>query len=278
MDQSPSSEPPGAPAGSLQWIGTATVIVRYGPFAVLTDPNFLHKGQHAYLGHGLTARRLTEPALSPDQLPPLDAVVLSHLHGDHWDRVARRTLARDTTIVTTPHASRRLQAWHGFHGALGLRTWASHTLVKDGATLKITALPGRHAHGVIGALLPPVMGSMLEFSPPAGEVAFRIYLSGDTLFYDALREIPRRYPDIPLALLHLGATTLPGGFMVTMDHRQGCDLVELLRPKRAVPIHLDDYGLFRFDPEAFRREVDQRGLQDVVVHIEPGTTVPLPLS
>jgi L-ascorbate metabolism protein UlaG (beta-lactamase superfamily) len=66
--------------------------------------------------------------------------------------------------------------------------------------------------------------------------------------------------------------------MVTMDHRQGCDLVELLRPGRAVPIHLDDYGVFHFDAEAFRREVDERGLQGVMVHLEPGATVPLPLS
>jgi L-ascorbate metabolism protein UlaG (beta-lactamase superfamily) len=169
VDQSPSPERPRGQGGTLQWIGTATVLVRYGPFAVLTDPNFLHKGQHAYLGRGLTARRLTEPALQPDQLPPLDVVVLSHLHGDHWDRVARRSLDRETPIVTTPHASRRLQAWHGFHRALGLRTWTSHTLTKDGATLKITAMPGRHAHGAIGAVLPPVMGSMLEFTSQTGE-------------------------------------------------------------------------------------------------------------
>ena len=66
-----------AETASVQFIGTATVLVRYA------DPNFLHRGERAYLGYGLTAKRLTEPALDVTELPPLDGAVLSHLHGDH---------------------------------------------------------------------------------------------------------------------------------------------------------------------------------------------------
>ncbi len=51
--------------GSVYFVGTATVILRYAGFTILTDPNFLHRGQRAYVGMGLTTRRLTEPALSP---------------------------------------------------------------------------------------------------------------------------------------------------------------------------------------------------------------------
>ena len=53
-------------------------------------------------------------------------------------------------------------------------------------------------------MLPPVMGSLLEFENSRGEVAFRAYITGDTVFFDELKEIPRRFPDIDLALLHLG--------------------------------------------------------------------------
>src|SRR5689334_2474983 len=70
-----------ATAGSLLFIGTATTLIRYGELTLLTDPNFLHQGQRAYLGYGLTAKRLTEPALMPEQLPELDLILLSHLHG-----------------------------------------------------------------------------------------------------------------------------------------------------------------------------------------------------
>src|SRR5207253_11485401 len=93
----------------LTFLGTATALLRLGPFTLLTDPNFLHRGQRAYLGKGLWSRRLTEPARQVADLPALDAVLLSHLHGDHFDRVARRELDRDLPVVTTPPAGRRLR-------------------------------------------------------------------------------------------------------------------------------------------------------------------------
>src|SRR3954467_3443143 len=144
---------------SLTFVGTATTVLRLGAFTILTDPNFLHRGQRAYLGKGLWSRRLTEPALQVDQLPQLDVVLLSHLHGDHFDRVARRGLDRAVPLVTTPHAARRLGP-RGLSG-VGLLTWDQHCVERDGYRLTVTSLPGVHAYGVMGALLPPVMGSWL---------------------------------------------------------------------------------------------------------------------
>jgi L-ascorbate metabolism protein UlaG (beta-lactamase superfamily) len=54
---------------SLQFIGNATTLLRLGPFTILTDPNFLHRGQWAYLGHGLASRRRLDPALRIEDLP-----------------------------------------------------------------------------------------------------------------------------------------------------------------------------------------------------------------
>lgn len=92
--------------GSLTVIGNATVLLRHSGFTV---PNFLHRGERAYLGKGLWSRRRTEPALKVHELPPIDAVVLSHLHGDHFDRRARRGLPTRTPIVTTRAAARTLR-------------------------------------------------------------------------------------------------------------------------------------------------------------------------
>jgi L-ascorbate metabolism protein UlaG (beta-lactamase superfamily) len=257
---------------SLTFIGNATVLLRLGPFTLLTDPNFLHAGQRAHLGYGLTSKRLKDPAIEITDLPPLDAVVLSHLHGDHWDREARRGLDRALPVVTTPHAARRLQGLAGFRRAVGLETWESFTQAKDGHLLRVHSLPGRHAPGVVGRLLPPVMGSLLELSEN-GEVQQRVYLTGDTLMYDGVREVARRFPDVDLAVVHLGGTTLPGGLVVTMDGAQGADLLETVRPRRAVPVHVDDYTVFRSPLSAFTDEVARRGMGDRVRVVERGETV-----
>ncbi|WP_251091505.1 MBL fold metallo-hydrolase [Streptomyces sp. Caat 7-52] len=247
----------------LHFIGNATVLLRFGGLALLTDPNLLHRGERAHLGYGLVSRRLTEPALDAADLPRLDGVVLSHLHGDHWDRRARSHLDHSLPIVTTPHAARRLRTLQGFHRAGGLRTWESCTLRRGTAQVRVTSLPGRHAlHPVLRRLLPPVMGSLLEFGPAAGPVLLRLYVSGDTLLFDGLEEIARRFPAADLAVLHLGGTQLPGGFVVTMDGAQGAELARRLAPRRVLPVHYDDYTVFRSPLEDFLTEARRLGLDE----------------
>ncbi|MGW3356251.1 MBL fold metallo-hydrolase [Streptomyces bungoensis] len=258
-------------AVDLHFIGNATLLVRHGPLTLLTDPNFLHRGEYAYLGYGLLSRRLTEPALGVDELPRLDGIVLSHLHGDHWDRHARRNLDRDVPILTTPHAARRLKVVQGFRRTAGLRTWQALTLRQGGVQVRVTSLPGRHAgQPLLRALLPPVMGSMLEFGPVGGPVRLRLYLSGDTMLHDGLDEITRRFPAADLAVLHLGGTLLPGGFLVTMDGAQGAELARRLDPRLVLPVHYGDYTVMRSPLSAFLAEAERLGLGERIVPCRHG--------
>ncbi|MGW0806386.1 MBL fold metallo-hydrolase [Nonomuraea sp. NPDC002799] len=255
--------------GSLQFIGNATTLIRYNGFTLLTDPNFLHQGQRAYLGHGLTSRRLTDPAVEIEDLPPLDAVVLSHLHGDHWDRVTRRGLDKGTRVITTTSAARKLRR-RGFTRSVGLAVWQQYELRGPGGTVKITALPAKHAPSAVEALLPPVIGTMLEFCDREGRVKLRLHISGDTLLDRRLDAIPRRFPDIDLALVHLGGTKLLGSLLVTMDGEQGSSWVCLINPHTVVPVHYDDYTVFTSPLDDFRHHIEQAGLSDRVVYMERG--------
>ncbi|GLW06918.1 hypothetical protein Misp01_20480 [Microtetraspora sp. NBRC 13810] len=257
------------------FIGNATTLIRYGGFTLLTDPNFLHRGQRAYLGYGLSSRRLTDPAIGVDGLPPLDAMVLSHLHGDHWDRVARRGLDRGVPVLTTPQAARRLRH-QGFAHADGLNTWEDRLLRKEDRVLRITSLPGRHAPGPARALLPPVMGGMLEFGAADGATDLRLYISGDTLMDPVLAEIPRRFPDIDLGIVHLGGTKLLGLLLVTMDGSQGARWLAGMGPRHVLPVHHDDYTVFTSPLADFLREAERAGLADRVHPLARGETYSLP--
>src|SRR3569833_1088426 len=126
--------------------GTATMLLRIGGFTLLTDPNFLHRGQRAHLGYGLRAKRLTAPALQPTQLPALDAILLSHMHGDHWDRIATRALPKGTPVVTTKEAARCLSD-RGFTATSDLADRQTHELSQGTDTLRITSVPGVHGPG-----------------------------------------------------------------------------------------------------------------------------------
>lgn len=261
---------------TVTFVGNATTLIAAEGITLLTDPNFLHLGQHAYLGYGLVSKRLRPPALTVEQLPPIGAVLLSHMHGDHWDRVTQRKLDRELPILTTPHAAKRLVR-RGFGHATGMSTWQSHRIVKGSLTVTVTSMPGRHAPTPIDRLLPPVMGSMIEFTD--GAVTRRLYVSGDTLFVDELREIPVRFSSIDLGVLHLGGTRLPAGsklpfgLTVTMDAGQGADLVELLDLPKMIPVHFDDYSVFASSLNDFRAEMARRGLGDRVIELDRGASV-----
>ena len=94
-----SSSSKSSTAGSIFFIGNATVLIKYAGFTILTDPTFIHMHEKVPLGYGLDTTRLTNPAMEINQLPPLDLVLLSHFHGDHFDQVAIRELDKSLPIV-----------------------------------------------------------------------------------------------------------------------------------------------------------------------------------
>lgn len=258
-------------SAELTFVGTATVLLRLGAFTLLTDPNFLHRGQRAYLGRGLWTRRLTDPAMDPGDLPALDAILLSHLHGDHFDRVARRELLRDAPVLTTPHAARRLARYR--FATVGLRTWEEHTLQRGIEELVITSTPAVHAYGVLGRLLPPVMGSLIEHWVD-GELHHRLHISGDTLTGRHVDEIADRFPAVGTAIVHLGGTRVLW-HTVTMDADQGVDFLRRLHPDVAVPVHYDDYRAFRSPLRDFVAAAERGDLGSTVRVVGRGETLDL---
>lgn len=108
------------------------------------------------------------------------------------------------------------------------------------------------------------------------KVGYRIYISGDTLLVDELKQIPERYAgqNIDLMLIHLGGTTIPSPslspvtVMVTMDAKQGLQLIQLIKPDLTIPIHYDDYDVFASPLDDFKAEVEKAGLADRVMYLD----------
>lgn len=206
-------------------------------------------------------------------------------------------------IITTTHAKKCLTTdkggddGDGFRKVYGLGVWeglvlpvvnSSGDVDGKGAAVKVTAMPGKHVPpGVMGTVnellgaVPPVNGWLVELGTQDGaggrfETGYRIYISGDTLFVDELKEIPAwlKGERIDLMLLHLGGTTVPGPkmplLMVTMDATQGLQLMRLVDPDVAVPIHFDDYDVFLSPLQDFKKEVEAAGFGDRVVYLDRG--------
>ncbi|EPE30366.1 Metallo-hydrolase/oxidoreductase [Glarea lozoyensis ATCC 20868] len=291
---------------SIYFVGTATTILEWEGIRLMTDPNFLHAGDHVHLGPGVTGTRKTNPALDLHELPRIDVVLLSHYHADHFDQEVESSLRRSLPIITTPHAKSHLSEkadGEAFTSVYDLDTFQSMFVditlgAKDSqanvsqkgpksAAMKVTAMPGKHVPpGILGTLndflgaVPPTNGWMLElgYLPSSNDDSFqctyRIYISGDTLLVDELKTIPERYAgqNIDLMLIHLGGTSIPGPnaplLMVTMDAKQGVELLRLINPDLTIPIHYDDYDVFQSPLSDFIKEIEQAGLSEKVVYLD----------
>ncbi|KAB5527982.1 beta-lactamase superfamily domain-containing protein [Coniochaeta sp. 2T2.1] len=286
---------------SLTFIGNATTLLEWRGVRLLTDPNFLHAGDHVHLGPGVTATRLKDPSVDLHELPALDAILLSHYHEDHFDKLVEDSLNREFDIISTPHAKENLEGKEEkFRNVHALDFFQSMVLhvgdeggKKDGkeAVVKVTATPGKHvppgllsmANDILGAV-PPTNGWMLELGYASTdkkeeegvETGYRVYISGDTLMVDELKEIPARLREekIDLMLVHLGGTTIPGPkmpmLMVTMDGKQGVQLMRLMNPDVTIPVHFDDYDVMLSGLDDFKKEVGGSEFEGRVVYLERG--------
>ena len=143
------------------------------------------------------------------------------------------------------------------------------------ASLTITAIPGQHGPAFASKLLPAVMGSMLDFA--VGDRTLRVYITGDIVMHDDLRQIPQRYPGVDIALLHLGGTRIAGILLAT-DAEQGVQALRLIAPRVAIPVHYDDYTVFKSPLADFASAVKAAGLGDRVHYLDRGETYSFSLA
>ena len=198
-------------------------------------------------------------------------MLLSHdHHGDNLDPAGRELLPRMGTVVTTQAGARRLGS-----GAVGLADWETTTLAGDGReTIEITATPCRH--GPPGSR--PIVGDVIGFALRwPGQERGALWISGDTVLYDGVREVARRV-DVGTAVVHIGGVQFPrvsGPLHYTMTAEHAAELCAEIDPHTIVPIHAEGWKHFRQDRAAAERALAASPLADRVRWLEPGVATAL---
>jgi L-ascorbate metabolism protein UlaG (beta-lactamase superfamily) len=221
-------------------IGGPTVLIEVGGWRLLTDPTFDPPGKRYNFGWGTSSRKLTGPAVAAAEIGPIDAVLLSHdHHDDNLDPAGRALLPAAGTVITTAAGARRLGG-----NARGLSAWASTTLAyEDRTPIAITATPCRHGPPLSRPLVGEVTGFALRWE---GQEHGVLWISGDTVLYDGVREVAERL-EIGTAIVHLGGVRFPvsGPLRYTMTAAEAAELCGLIDPRTIVPIHYEGWKHFR---------------------------------
>jgi L-ascorbate metabolism protein UlaG (beta-lactamase superfamily) len=235
---------------SLTHIGGPTVLIELAGWRLLTDPTFDPAGRSYRFGWGTGSRKLTGPAIAASDLGPIDAVLLSHdHHDDNLDPAGRAMLASAGAVITTVSGAKRLAGQ-----ARGLEPWSTTRLELPGRPpIEVTATPCRHGPPLSHPIVGDVIGFALQWDEQTHGV---LWISGDTVLYDGLREVADRL-QVDTALLHLGGVQFPisGPARYTMTARQAVELCRLVQPRTAIPIHYEGWKHFREGRAAIEREL-----------------------
>jgi L-ascorbate metabolism protein UlaG (beta-lactamase superfamily) len=243
---------------TLTLIGGPTALIEIDDFRLLTDPTFDLPGTYQ-LPH-VKLEKLSGPALAVENLGEIDAVLLSHdQHADNLDESGKLFLPKAKRVLTTEVGAKRL----GGH-AEGLAPWASTEVSRGGRSLTITATPARHGpHGI-----EPLAGDVIGFVV-AAEDSRPIYISGDTVWYDGVAEVARRFK-AGIVLPFAGAAQTRGPFHLTMDTNDTIETARAFPDAVIVPLHTDGWAHFRQNANDLRVSFDALGFGPRLKLLEPG--------
>jgi L-ascorbate metabolism protein UlaG (beta-lactamase superfamily) len=253
-------------------IGGPTALIEIGGWRLLTDPTFDAPGQKYNFGWGTSSRKLTGPAIPAAELPPIDAVLLSHdHHEDNLDPAGRALLPSAGVVITTVAGAKRLGG-----NARGLSPWQTTALeAPERPKIEITATPCRHGPPLSHPIVGDVIGFALRWE---GQESGVLWISGDTVLYDGVREVAERL-QVDTAIVHLGGVRFPvsGPLRYTMTAREAIELCSLIKPRKIIPIHYEGWKHFREGREAIEAELAQapQDVRDNVEWLPIGRPAPL---
>lgn len=179
---------------TVAWLGHATVLINFYGTWLLTDPALRARvGVHA-AGVTLGPRRLVRPALTVGQLPPLDAVLISHSHMDHCDTGTLRRLPRGACAVVQRGNLDLVRRFARSH-ALG---WGEFV---EFDSLRVESIEVNHwgARTLTDRFRRGYGGFLVEKRGRA------IVFGGDTAYTPAFSRLRARLPRVDLAILPIGA-------------------------------------------------------------------------
>jgi L-ascorbate metabolism protein UlaG (beta-lactamase superfamily) len=251
----------------ITFIGGPTALLEWGNFRLLTDPTFDPPGGE-YATGPVVLKKLVGPAMDAESLGRIDAVLLSHDHHyDNLDRSGRSFLTRVSKVVTTTAGAQRLGG-----NAIGLEQWQSIDLTgKSGSILRITGTPARH--GPAGLDRGPVMGFVLSVADSSTPV---VYVSGDTVWYEGVAEVARRF-NVQVAVLFMGAARVPvvGPDALTMTAADGIEAARAFYGATIVPLHYEGWAHISESRSVIASAFEAAGLGARLRWPEPSVSIPV---
>lgn len=251
----------------VTWLGHSTSLVEIDGKRLLLDPVFSQRvSPFSFIG----PKRFFAPPLSLEDLPPIDAVLISHDHFDHLDKTAIQRLAATPALFIVPLGiGAHLEDWGvPAERIIELDWWQSTQL----GNISIHATPARHFSG--RSLFMTDRDAKLWAGFAMLGPKHRVYYSGDTGMFKGFEEIGRKLGPFDVSLIEVGAYNRLWADM-HLGPEQAVQALRQVRGGVMIPMH---WGTFDLAMHSWTEPVERvlRAAQDtgVVVAVpRPGQSV-----
>lgn len=250
----------------IRLIRHATLVIELFGRRILVDPMLSDAGVMEPVQNAASTSRIPLvplPSSIEAILSAVDAVLLTHLHRDHFDEAAAALLPKGLPILCQPSDAQRLSDW-------GFQTVLPVAGAVDLLGIEFRRTDGKHGTGLIGAKMGAVSGFVLR---APGEPV--LYIAGDTVWCGAVRESLESFkPDV--VVLNAGAAQFLTGSPITMD---GVDIARVCAtvPEAAiVAVHMDAINHCLLTREGLRADLTRRGLLNRVLIPADGESLSFP--
>ena len=255
------------PSYTVTYVGGPTVILEIGGLRLMTDPTLDPAGVSFEINGKPGYSKLAGPA--PVDIGEIDIVLLSHdQHGDNLDHAGRELLPAVGVVLTTVAGAHRLGG-----NAKGLAPWESVSYKSpEGDEIVITGTPARHGPAGSEKLTGEVTGFIVSVK---GGRDFQLYLTGDTVFYEGIEAVAKRWQPQNI-FVFAGAARPRGPFNVTMGANDVLDTAAAFPSANIIPLHFEGWTHFTENSETLQKSFAALGIADRLVVLPPGQAVALP--
>lgn len=261
-----------APTLNVTHVGTATAILEINGVNFLTDPFFSPAGS-SWSNEVATLTVSDDPALKLDQLPVIDAVLLSH--EDHFDNLddLGRQLLNGRLVFTTVDGAKNLAPRPAVQG---MKPWETIQTTIAGREFTVIATPTQHIPGneCTGFIL-----TGEDFGHGRDGLPNAIYFTGDTVYIEELKEIGNRY-HIKAAVMNLGNAHAPNfadlsapPIQITMDGKSAARLFREIKADVLIPMHYESWGHFTQFGAELRQVFQEEAIIDKICWLKGGEKI-----
>jgi L-ascorbate metabolism protein UlaG (beta-lactamase superfamily) len=238
------------------------VLLNYNGKKILTDPSFSSKGSMSPVecAENETWNPLVNLTMSIEELSSVDAIMITHIHRDHFDEEAQKQLPKNITVFCQPDDYTNIVEM-GFEKVIKIEDsykWEGITLIRT---------EGKHGRGAVGKLMGKVSGFVLT-----AKMETSLYISGDTIWCKDVKHALNKYkPDI--SLCYAGAARLLKGKPITMTFGDLKSVCKHAPYTTVIAIHMDAWNHCELTREKLKALINKSSYEEDIIIPQDGETL-----